>query len=153
MTHSPVIESPIITDKLHRRGIRGDASGGDAVGKPILCLDFDGVLHAYTSGWQGATVMADGPVPGAMNFLAEAVQSFDVCIYSSRSKEDGGIVAMETALHTWLWDARHYEVLDKLSFPDQKPAAFLTIDDRAICFTGTFPKVDELLAFKPWNKE
>src|SRR6516165_11904546 len=25
--------------------------------KPILCLDFDGVLHSYTSGWQRAEVI------------------------------------------------------------------------------------------------
>ena len=24
--------------------------------KPILCLDFDGVLHSYTSGWRGARI-------------------------------------------------------------------------------------------------
>jgi hypothetical protein len=32
--------------------------------KPILCLDFDGVLHSYTSGWKGAAVIPDPPVPG-----------------------------------------------------------------------------------------
>lgn len=120
--------------------------------KPILCLDFDGVLHQYLSGWQGADVVADGPVPGAMAFLADAVQSFEVCIYSSRTKSPGGIPAMETALHDWLFADRLYDVFDLISFPDQKPAAFLTIDDRAICFDGTFPPVDQLLAFKPWNK-
>jgi hypothetical protein len=27
------------------------------MGKPILCLDFDGVLHSYSSGWKGADVI------------------------------------------------------------------------------------------------
>ena len=29
--------------------------------KPILCLDFDGVVHSYTSGWKGADVIPDPP--------------------------------------------------------------------------------------------
>jgi hypothetical protein len=39
-----------------------------------------------------------------------------------------------------------------LKFPVKKPAAFLTIDDRAICFNGTFPTSAEMMAFKPWYK-
>jgi len=40
-----------------------------------------------------------------------------------------------------------------LEFPSQKPAAFLTIDDRCICFTGHFPNIGEIEAFEPWHKE
>src|SRR5687768_3018926 len=100
---------------------------------PILCLDFDGVLHAYTSGWQGIDKATDGPVPGAMDFLARAVESFDVCVLSSRSKEASGMTAMQTAIRFWLVEAGYdYRVYDAIRWPTEKPAAFLTIDDRAL---------------------
>lgn len=131
--------------------------------KPILCLDFDGVLHSYASGWQGATVIPDAPVPGAIAFLYAAIYHFRVAIYSSRSHQDGGIDAMMDwlALHEAAW--RHEEkqagrptqrtsLLLNIDWPKEKPAAFLTIDDRAITFTGEWPTMDVLKAFKPWNK-
>lgn len=40
-----------------------------------------------------------------------------------------------------------------LRFPKEKPAAFLTIDDRAICFTGKFPTSEEIMDFKTWQKK
>ncbi len=127
--------------------------------KPILCLDFDGVLHSYTSGWQGAAVIPDPPVPGAIDFLYEAIQHFDVCIYSSRSHQEGGIDAMVEwlSIHDKLWRAQQKPAPNLLlwayvRFPDVKPAAFVTIDDRAITFTGVWPPMALLLAFKPWNK-
>lgn len=40
----------------------------------------------------------------------------------------------------------------KIRFPKHKPAAMVGIDDRVLTFDGTFPSVDELQAFKPWNR-
>lgn len=121
--------------------------------KPILCLDFDGVLHSYTSGWQGAAVIPDPPVPGAIEFLAEASKHFKIAIYSSRSHQEGGVQAMMAWL---LFHASEISPIPpwlfEIDFLAHKPAAFLSIDDRAITFTGKFPTVEEMLAFKPWYK-
>ena len=66
--------------------------------KPILCVDFDGVIHSYASGWKGADAIPDPPVPGAMEFLREALRHFRVSIFSSRSNQPGGIAAMQARL-------------------------------------------------------
>ena len=74
---------------------------GSRMSKPILCLDFDGVIHSYTSGWKGADIIPDPPVPGAFAFIRQASQHFDVQVFSSRSHQDGGIQAMSE------WFSRH----------------------------------------------
>lgn len=131
---------------------------------PIICVDFDGVIHSYTSGWQGIGVIADQPVDGAIDWLMEHLPMPDgICcmapkhegvivqIYSSRSKSWRGRMAMKK------WLIKHglpacYITEGILKFPVKKPAAFLTIDDRAICFDGVFPSEKEMMSFKPWNK-
>lgn len=129
-----------------------------------LCLDFDGVLHSYVSGWKGAHFIPDAPVPGAMDFLVRACAVFDVQIYSSRSSQEGGIAAMKSWIDYWLdkefgWDkgadvvARANRVRNNLKYPTEKPAAFVTLDDRALTFTGVWPTVQEIQDFKPWNKK
>lgn len=76
--------------------------------KPILYLNFDGVIDSYTSGWKGADVIPDQPVPGAIAFIIDAVGVFEVHIFSSRSGIDGGenvksgICAMQDWLHKWV---------------------------------------------------
>src|ERR1700761_5103098 len=62
--------------------------------KPILCVDFDGVIHEYSSPWTNSETISDGPVPGALRWLWKATEWFQVVIYSSRSKERAGVQAM-----------------------------------------------------------
>jgi hypothetical protein len=149
--------------------------------KPILALDFDGVIHSYTSGWQGPRCIPDEPVWGALEFIVRALEPFDVQIYSSRSNYWGG----RRAMRRWLikhycrlapnwrdtpeWfrcriagigpDPWHYEVgfavrqvVDAIGFPRNKPPALVTLDDRALTFDGTWPDLDALKSFKPWYK-
>jgi len=129
--------------------------------KPILCLDFDGVLHSYTSGWKGADVVSDPPVPGAMQFLLLAVDHFTVNVHSSRSHQ-GGINAMKRFIAENMNEHEQNPksseegfrwVHEFLTFPEHKPPALITLDDRAITFTGLWPNIPDLLAFKPWNKK
>lgn len=126
--------------------------------KPILCLDFDGVIHSYTSGWKGADVVPDLPVPGAIDFLREAVKHFRVAIFSSRSHQPGGGPAMRH----WLGGhiiAEEPDIIMQdppwfaaIEWPTEKPPALVTLDDRAITFEGTWPSIETLKAFVPWNK-
>jgi hypothetical protein len=129
--------------------------------KPILCLDFDGVCHSYISGWKGADVIPDPPVFGLFEFLFKAQQVFEIHIFSTRSLQDGGAEAMAQWFDEWLW--KWYEehckgpelgpALEPLHFPLEKPPALVTLDDRAITFTGVFPDIATLKTFKPWNKK
>lgn len=127
----------------------------------IICVDFDGVIHSYTSGWKGVDVIPDPPVPGAIEWLEKHLPKPGtdpsdhvgpiVQIYSSRSKSWRGRRAMkrwllENGLRLW-----HIHK-GTLKFPTKKPAAFLTIDDRAICFEGKFPTLDQMMFFEPWYK-
>ena len=132
--------------------------------KKIISVDFDGVLHSYTSGWKGADVITDPPVDMAIPWLVEATKHFDVHIFSTRSHQEGGIAAMQKWLvaplekyteeefpHGFSVDAEHF-VMHRLKWPTTKPPALVMIDDRAICFRGTFPSMETLKNFKPWNK-
>ncbi len=152
--------------------------------KPILTLDFDGVIHSYSSGWKGAAVIPDTPVTGALAFIVGSLDKFDVCILSSRSHQWGGRRAMKRWLRRHLilaagndfsdtpewwanrisqtafadpwkdevdWAARL--VVKQIKFPLFKPASLMTIDDRAITFSGEWPTAESILAFKPWNRK
>lgn len=146
----------------------------------IVCIDFDGVLHSYTSGWQGESTIPDDPIPGALAWLLDLVRDprFDPQIYSSRSKS----FAARHAMRKWL--TLHYvamldypgdsegvsgfavdlfsspeirkldlakAIVGNIGFPTSKPPAFLSIDDRAVQFTGQFPTMQTIAEFAPWR--
>lgn len=142
--------------------------------KPTLCIDFDGVVHAYTTKWTNAWTIADGPVAGAIPALLGLLDAgFDVAIHSSRSKnilgrwamkswlgreiaahwQEGGRVPSDAEVECW-GDAKG--IYRKFSWPWFKPAAMMTIDDRALTFNGDWSdsaySAEAIRAFKPWNK-
>lgn len=124
----------------------------------IICIDFDGVIHSYTSPWQDVDIIPDPPVPGALKWLIQLCMDgdFEPHIYSSRSKTERGISAMRE----WIFDEMEkaftlgaaQKYIKDIQFAAEKPPAYLTIDDRAICFRGTFPSRLEMDNFRPWNK-
>lgn len=121
--------------------------------KPILCIDFDGVIHDYRKGWQDGSIYGD-VVPGFFDWAERAREHFRLVIYSSRSKTEDGIEAMKI----WLRNkVNHDSVLDWFEFASEKPPAFLTIDDRCIRFDGHW-RVPELFPenlqhYKTWTQK
>jgi hypothetical protein len=124
--------------------------------KPILCLDFDGVCHSYTSGWQGATVIPDDAVPGLFEFLEQAAPHFDIQVYSTRSETPEGRDAMALWFaeqrRKWRAAGGQGKEIVSITFPASKPSAFIGLDDRVLTFNGTWPQVDFLRAFQPWYR-
>jgi hypothetical protein len=121
-------------------------------GKLILNLDFDGVMHSYSSGWQGADNIPDPPVPGLFEWIAKALPHFEVHVFSARSKEEAG----RKAMYEWVKHYAGVEIADQLTFTAEKGAMFIGIDDRVIQFHGDWSdpqfEPEKLLAFTPWYK-
>lgn len=127
--------------------------------KPTICVDFDGVIHSYEKGWQNGVIYGE-VVPGFFEWVERVRDQFKLVIYSSRSKDDEGVTAMGVWLHQqrnkWIkaGGQRSNEPLS-IEFAHEKPAAFLTIDDRAIQFKGDWNDpaltTEAMRVFKPWN--
>jgi len=99
--------------------------------KRRLAVDFDGVIHAYTQGWQNGDIY-DKPVLGAIEALLKLSDRFEVYIFTTRGGDPDQIVAIEHWLlnNGWLKSK-------KLPFiTDIKQPATAYIDDRAIRFTN-----------------
>lgn len=126
--------------------------------KYTVAVDFDGVIHSYTSPWVDARTIPDPPVPGAIHWLFRTIQHFEVAIFSTRNFQEGGISAMRDwlRLHAdalWAEPGPGYRGLEDITFPLVKPAALIYLDDRALRFDGeNFPEKDEIHQLRPWNK-
>lgn len=116
--------------------------------KQTVVFDFDGVIHSYTSGWQGDTVIPDPPVPGICEALKEIHNAgYEVVVVSTRCVSFSGRLAIEKWLDMYGLD----QFVDRVQ--TEKPPAIVYIDDRAICFDGK-PEglLEKIRTFKPWNK-
>lgn len=118
-----------------------------------ICIDFDGVIHSYRSGWQGAEVIPDPPVHNAIPTLHNYCNHFNVNIYSARSATYYSRMAMMKYINKWdnVWldslpegSDKPIHLRRKLWFPETKPPAMIYIDDRGFRFEGIFPTVEEI---------
>lgn len=114
--------------------------------KQTVVFDFDGVIHSYTSGWFGPSIIPDPPVPG----IKEAIDSirsagYEVVVVSTRCAFIDGLHAIEDYL-----DKYNIAVDD---IQKEKPPAIVYVDDRAICFSG-HPEtlLSQIQTFQPWYK-
>jgi hypothetical protein len=103
-----------------------NASGVQPDVRPIVCVDFNGVLDSY-EGWRGPRHF-DPPRPGAREFLEALVErGFSIVVFTTRYADD-----------VWAW-LRQFELTALVQdVTDRKPAAHVFVDDRAVCFRGDF---------------
>ena len=111
-----------------------------------IAVDFDGVIHSYTSPWISEHEIPDPPVAGAIEWLKTITKEFDVVVFTTRGRTPEGQKAVVDYLN-------NYGFLGVVIVTDRKPPALVYIDDRAWRFTGTFPTADEIHKARPWNKQ
>ena len=115
--------------------------------KQTVVLDFDGVIHSYSSGWKGADNIPDLPTIGAKEAIEFLREKYIVVVVSSRCHQPGGIEAIKE----WL---KKYEIeVDDVT--SNKPPHIVVVDDRALRFEGDWTAVISSIevASIPWNKK
>jgi len=118
--------------------------------KKIIAVDFDGVLHSFTSGWTASHIIPDPPVKGALAWFMSLFFSHNYypIIFSCRAESWRG----RRAIRKWL--TKHgirKTFVKRIKLTCRKPAAHFLLDDRVMLFTGKFPGLDEIDSFKPWH--
>lgn len=105
--------------------------------KPPIAVDFDGVIHSYSKGFNDGSIY-DGPVSGVREAMSKLKEKFYVYVSSARGDSKEGKEAIEEYLR-----------LNKIPFDEvsiTKPPAKIYIDDRAIRFrnwTQTLEDIDK----------
>ena len=112
-----------------------------------LAVDFDGVLHSYTTPWIDAATIPDPPVAGAINWLILMSSQFDIVIHTTRGKTPEGQRAVRHWLHEHGWAGGM-----NAKVTAEKVPALVYIDDRAWRFDGRWPTPHDIHMARPWNK-
>lgn len=118
--------------------------------KKTICIDFDGVIHDYSNGWQGEDVFGQ-MIPNADIGTSVLKQNgWTVIIFTTRKKTD--------KLERWLKE--HNIVYDYINENPKQPdytsgkiIADVYLDDRGICFRGRWDSwlMREIIDFEPWQ--
>jgi len=119
-----------------------------------IAIDFDGVIHSYSRGWQGGEIY-DPPVEGTREALTELrARGWKIYIFSTRTNKiyhKNDHPPQEERMKTYLEE--HGIPYDKIwSFG--KPMADIYLDDRALNFRGKWvDSLQEIEQFQVWNRD
>lgn len=109
-------------------------------------VDFDGVLHAYSRGWQDGTIY-DPPVDGAIDGLRALMGRYAVFVFTSRPAAQvaawlhgQGVAAVTGGTNVTFWVTR-----DIVYVTNRKLPALAYLDDRAVRFTSWPQALGDLL--------
>jgi hypothetical protein len=95
-----------------------------------VAVDFDGVIHGYSRGWQDGELY-DPPVLGAFDALRRLREDYELVIYTTRAQSEGQVARM------LVWFELHGgKDLTSIPITHEKPLAVAYLDDRAIRFTS-----------------
>lgn len=104
-----------------------------------IALDFDGVIHKYSKGWQDGSCY-DVPMEGAIEMLTDLLEHYNVCILSTRDcqqiedwlKKYAPLLACQILpFHQIRWERKGV-----VGITNRKILAEMYIDDRAVTFTN-----------------
>lgn len=140
-----------------------------ATHQPVVAVDFDGVIHGFTTPFEHALVIADPPVPGAIEWLGRLLDSgWRVILHTARltsgvpaplGHEQVDVTSRVAAIRTWFLlhgGLLGGETFDRLEVwtAGGKPHADVYVDDKALRYEGgMFPTVEHLqYASVSWAK-
>lgn len=116
--------------------------------RPIVMLDLNGTVHAYSRGWGREEPLYDPPTEGFKAWASEVQKEFRIVIAPAHMNTPRDFRRIRK------WFRRHD--LDKLDLElaAESPRGLrLKIDDRAVRFNGSwadFP-LEMLRGFKTWS--
>lgn len=116
--------------------------------RPIILLDLNGTVHAYTRGWQGEVPLYDPPTEGFREWAEAAQKEFRIVIAPAHMHTPRDFRRIKK------WFRRHDLDHLELELAAEIPRGLrCKIDDRALAFTGTwadFP-LERLRNFRTWS--
>lgn len=146
--------------------------------KGSIAIDFDGVIHKYSKGWQDGTIY-DEPIKQAFTTIGSLMDTgYSVFIFSTRKPKQikrwveqhimvGDYEANGPGNDPHEWVAKRYGYSCKvipfwkkfwnekhvLGITRRKLAAHVYVDDRALKFEGDWLKTfDDILKFKTYQQ-
>lgn len=128
-----VIKNFLQTEKQIKEMVEKDRDPDDIKkGPKTLCIDFDGVIHNYSKGFQDGTLY-DGPSDGLKSALEKLVKKYRLICWTARLN-DPHSKATKKDIINWLKKYDVYKYFDGIS--GTKIPALAYIDDHGIHHTS-----------------